>query len=248
MTDTLDGQYHWLRQQSAFTIRDLLNVARADEPYARLEHIYEWYFERTMTAIRVAFGAAVGASAAIYGLVKYDKLDHEKLVTSGLTAAAAVCVAAGVIQRRELAQLHREFAAALRLLSDVRRLPECVRSAPDDPLNDDSLTAPASEWRKGLAMVGAALVAVMVGVAAAVAFVIEFGTPTWGLTVVGFVVVLLGGLHIMVELWPSKPSELISGSTLEEAAGHFRLDDYALVPSVTSCVNRAINERRESWV
>jgi hypothetical protein len=192
----------WLRRvwrpQSAFTMGDLVNVARADEPHARLERIYEWYFSRTMNAIRVASVAAGGAAAAIYGLaVKRPPCTAcEGLLSSGLTAAAIVCVIAGIAQRRELAQLHTELARAHGLLADLSAVSKerLAHIAKASVPSEKSLTD------RGLAAV--ALVSV-----AAIGFAVGWGQkPPNALEALAVLVALLGSLHVLAEVGRHRPA------------------------------------------
>jgi hypothetical protein len=120
MGDLWSWQARLWHAQSAFTIGDLMDVARAEDPDARLEHMYEWYFARTMTAIRVAYGAAAAMAAALYGLALNG--ESERILSYGLTVSVIVCLMAGIVQRRELAQLHRELSSATGLLTELRAL------------------------------------------------------------------------------------------------------------------------------
>lgn len=248
--------------QSAFKKRDLLNVARAVEPHARLERIYEWYFVRTMTAIRVAFGAAVAASAAIYGLVVKNldpkEMQHRATLSRGLAVGAVVCVAAGVVQRRELAQLHREFAAASRLLSDLRLPAEDVSGASDGQRNEDSSGAPTSEWRKRRAIIGVVVAAAsVIGIGVAIEWA---DTPARALTVVAILAPLLVAPHILAEGWSHGPPKLEpvdredtseplndlmgdNAPSLEQVVGYIRLDRYVLDPNVKTKVDLQIKKR-----
>jgi hypothetical protein len=216
------------------TIHDLLNLARMgkdDDPQSVLERIYEWYFSRTMNAIRVAYGAATALAAAIYGLVAkgFDPADRD-LLSCGLAVAAIVCVAAGIFQRRELAQLHREFAAAARLLAELRAMPRRLLRRGEPPVN-----RPGSAWL-GLAWV-AALALLVAGFACGVH---EWGTPTFALAAVIVVTTLLAAAHMVAELRQPKTPSMGTGDTMDDKIGHVRLDAYVLSPAATKMVNRLI--------
>lgn len=238
MTGLTQRPSRWLarlfRPQSAFTIRDLLNLARADEPHTRLQLIYQWYFDRTMNAIRVAYGAAAGTSAAIYGLAvkNPDSMQHEEFLSRGLAVAAVICVGAGLFQRRELAQLHTEFAAASRLLSDSEGLPIEEMYRPRDRPD-----AQLSKW----------LIVFSIAVVVALAIGIWWAeAPPEALTVVALLVAILAAPHIVAELrhrstHPPKDDLLM---TLEERFGDIRLDQYVLDPRVTRAIDRAITDRK----
>ncbi len=194
-----------LQARSSFAFRDLLNLARAVDAHARLDRIYEWYFVRTTTAIRVAYGAAVGAAAAIYGLVlKHDPMapdeqvvPSEEALSRGLTAMAITCVIAGLFQRRELAQLHSEYAAASGLLAELRPASE-PRVAPDRCLGQvpERLTRKSAEsgWRSIVLAF-----AVVIGLIAAGLGVCYADTPERALTALVIVVPVLALAHIFAE-------------------------------------------------
>lgn len=211
--------------RSTFTMRDLLNIACADEPSARLEQVYRWYFERTMTAIRVSTTAAAATCAAIYGLVLKDP-DHFPGPGRGLVVIAAVCVIASIFQRRELAQLHSELAAALRLLSELKDVPAV--KAHDRPRADD-------DARLGWA-------GVVVGLVALVGVVCWAAKPQDALAGIAVVAAILAVLHMLAEFWPRKLPE--GAATLQEV-GDVGLDDYVFEPTMTKRVNDAMRDARK---
>jgi hypothetical protein len=222
-----------LSPQSALTMHDLLNLARmceGQQAHAVLDRLYEWYFSRTTTAIRVAYGAAVGLAVALYDLVsKPDAPDHEWL-NRGLAAVAVVCVVAGIYQRRELAQLHRELAAASRLLSDLRG----VDAAYLRPVHAPPETPPSGKRAAGI-------IIILVVIAAAFAVGIVWAvTPIRALAVVAALTALLALPHVAAEKWSKGQRSTAEPSTLEQAIGHVRLDDYVLDAKARDTVNAAM--------
>lgn len=103
----------FLTAQSALTVRDLVELVQAGSSTAELSRIYDWYFERTMSTIKLAFGAAGASFAALIGVL----FTPDSQVAAVMLALAVVISAfAGVSQLRLLAQFHREFVVSLRLL------------------------------------------------------------------------------------------------------------------------------------
>ena len=107
---------------SAFTFADLIELADAHEamnPGDRLEKIYDWYFERATTTIRLGVGLAAGSFGSLLGAA----LKHQRgLPIYMLLLAGLVGVLIAVVSLRLLAQLHREFAVSVRLLGVLRSL------------------------------------------------------------------------------------------------------------------------------
>jgi hypothetical protein len=104
--------------QSAFTFTTLLTLVRVDDAETHLQHIYDWYFERSMTLMKTCFGAAGGSFATLLGAA-LDNNDGWPVWV--LMAAGVVASALGVIQLRLLAHLPHEFASGLHALSRLRK-------------------------------------------------------------------------------------------------------------------------------
>lgn len=246
------GLRRLLNPQSALTMHDLLNLAcigDAHRAHSVLERIYEWYFSRTTTAIRVSYGAAVGLSVALYNLAMKDnvstRLEH---LGRGLAVAAAVCIVAGVLQRRELAQLHREAAAASRLLSELSALPAKYLRPARKPAGDHSMRPTALSEGSLLAWGTTGVIAIILigGLLAALALgAFHNSTPLLALAVVAVVTILSALPHLVAENWPrsrAEPLSLDDVETLHQAIGHLRLDAYILDPTVTERVEHALRE------
>jgi hypothetical protein len=260
--DLQDWQARLWQPQSAFTVRDLVNVARAEDPDARLERIYEWYFSRTMTAIRVAYGAAVGVAAALYGLVKGQTCNVSEAVLSyGLTVAGAVCLIAGVVQRRELVQLHREFTDALGLLGELRALPSGrLREVAHSSARSVAADAPSSGPRWPLWWWGAMIVvppALLAVTSVPAVTTLPHGcatTPVRALILLAMLVPLIAAPHVLAEVRrprddaepcdgtaSARPSAVVAApaASLEHVLD-LRLDDYVLQHAQREKVRTAI--------
>lgn len=229
------------RASSALTIGDLLDIARARESDARLEKIYEWYFVRTMTTIRVAFGAAGVSFAALFGVV--FRRHEEPTAQVILVGAVMAFVLMGGIQMRLLAQLHREFAVSLRLLAEVSALAEMSTAAP----SSGRPRPPEGQPTRKLA--AAAFVGLVAAVVAPALFLwLAANTASNALAAAAFSAVLILSLVILAEIQPdegpcSKRTCRGSGDVLSQLAaniGRERLDDYVFDEGTQTKVNDAI--------
>jgi hypothetical protein len=111
-----------LYSQSAFTIGDLFDLAEAntsDDPAARLEKVFDWYFDRAMSVIRFGFLLSGGSFGSLIGAALNHQTDWPIYVLLGAGLLGAVVA---VVQMRILAHLHREFVASVRLLAVLRRI------------------------------------------------------------------------------------------------------------------------------
>lgn len=222
---------------SAFTIGDLLDVARSDQPHARLEHIYEWYFKRTMNASRVTFAASGATAVALYSLMtgNSDK-DGHGFVSVALACGVVASALAGFIQLRQLAQLHRELATAHRLLAEMLDLaPRHLR---------DTRGLEYAHKRKTRR---APAVALLLGLAAFVVIApVLAGDPETALILVAttILVALVAVLYFEIT---APESELAGDSvfySLRAVVGDIRLDEYVLHHEATVQVDVAIAARR----
>ena len=58
------------REQSAFTVGDLIWLAAPevkDDPVVHLQTVFNWYFERATTVVRLAFATTGGSFATLFG-------------------------------------------------------------------------------------------------------------------------------------------------------------------------------------
>jgi len=105
-------------------VADVLDLvaAQASDPEERLQAMFEWQFERSMTRVKLQFGvAATFVAAFAAGL-----LDNGRRFDVGqgvvVLAAAGVFTALGMITYARARNLHREFTAALQLLKRTEPL------------------------------------------------------------------------------------------------------------------------------
>jgi hypothetical protein len=108
----------------ALKVADVLDLAAAqsDEAEDRLQKIFEWDFERTMTSVRLLFGAAGSVVVALFAaLFRKDSSLHTWQAVVMLASAGVLGTVAGSILWRTRT-LHREFVAALQLLNATARL------------------------------------------------------------------------------------------------------------------------------
>jgi hypothetical protein len=92
---------------------------QAESSTADLARIYEWYFERSVSTIKLAFGAAGASFAALIGVIFTP---DSQVAAVGLAGAVVIAAIAGVTQLRLLAQFHREYVVSLRLLKRLNDL------------------------------------------------------------------------------------------------------------------------------
>jgi hypothetical protein len=105
-------------------VGDVLDLAAAqsNESESRLQQIFEWEFERTMTTVRLLFGAAGSVVVALLAvLFRNDtSLRTWHIVVILASAATLASLGAGLLWRARTA--HRQFLAALLLLSSAQQL------------------------------------------------------------------------------------------------------------------------------
>lgn len=233
-------------------MNDLIDVAHACDAEARLEKIYEWYFVRTMTTIRMAFGAAGVTFAALYGLVSKDGI--ASWLPWAVVVVIVIFAAMGIGQMRLLAQLHREFATALRLLAQLRARPGMKQ---DHGLG---LTAAAEGCRLRTRIV--IRIAIALSMAGLVLLVITQSDDSQELPLVvaACLVAIMLILHSLAETRrhhgstrPPPVGEDPDFTAFEQAgtgdeqagAGNVRLDHYVLEPEAAYEVNEAMRRHRQ---
>jgi hypothetical protein len=235
------------RAQSACTIGDLMDLASAPDPYPLLEHIYEWYFVRTTTAIRTAYTVAGGLSAALFGLIYKKPPDDlrwgEDVLQWGLAMLIVLSAVSGIYQARLLAQLHRELAVAARLVTKLRDLPGLDVVTP--PKVETGSTA--RKRRREVLQYLAGLV--LSGAIAGLILLIRGGddAPDVVLMLVAGVVAIPLLWHLAVEIWPSQPEGVNARiGSLRDQIGHVRLDVYIDQRGIADDVDFFIAQVRES--
>ena len=105
--------------QSAFRFATLLTLVEVEDGEAQLQHIYDWYFERSMSTMRACFAAAGASFATLLGAALDDKGGWPVWL---LLAAGILASALGVVQLRLLAHLPHELASGLQALSRIRSI------------------------------------------------------------------------------------------------------------------------------
>jgi hypothetical protein len=112
---------------SGIWLGDLLPLSDPvlNDSEVRLERVYQWCFERTMTLTRIALAAA---GAAVLALVSaFIEGNHPTLFEIvSLSVAAVLFTAIGIVSIIRVAHLHAEYAHNLRLLMKVRLLHEAA--------------------------------------------------------------------------------------------------------------------------
>lgn len=108
----------------ALQVADVLDLAAAESSDAedRLQKVFEWDFERTMTSARLLFAAAGSVIAVMLAaLLRVDSVLTAWHVFV-FTASSAVLAISGMVILWRIRKLHREFLAALQLLNSAKRL------------------------------------------------------------------------------------------------------------------------------
>jgi len=108
----------------ALQVGDVLDLAAAqsDEAEDRLEKLFEWDFERTMTTVRLLFAAAGSLLVALFAaLFREDAVINTwQVVAIGGSSGVLTFVGAALLRRTRTA--HREYIAALQLLNAAEAL------------------------------------------------------------------------------------------------------------------------------
>ena len=143
---------------SAFCMRDLISLARADAAPSDLGRVYDWYSARTTKAIATSYAVAVLAGSA---LLKYaNDPGQDWAAVAALVLVIVTAAFTGLFQLGELAQLPRELVEATRLLVRFKELKSAgvVLGSPTPPTDPPAWQ---SWWRWLLGLV--CLCAGMVG-------------------------------------------------------------------------------------
>lgn len=110
-------------------MRDLLDLATSEVQEApdHLQKAYDWYFERRMTEVRLAFGAAGSLVIAFLAALFREGAQIEvwQLVVAAVAVASLLVL--GLWRLRQLRSIHREYLAALQLYSSLVRLGPVLR-------------------------------------------------------------------------------------------------------------------------
>lgn len=111
------------------TVKDLLDLvdSEAPNPADRIERMYGWHFERSMTAVRLTLGLAATLLVAMLVALVQNKSGTPDVLIGGGFAAAAATATYGVYRFWELRRIHREYVASLRLLGEINPLGAFLR-------------------------------------------------------------------------------------------------------------------------
>lgn len=111
------------------TVRQLLELSTADVPDApdHLKQAFEWHFERSMTSVRLLFGAAGSFLVALIAaaLKEHIQVAWWQLVIIG--AAALIFAVVGSLRFRSTRGVYRQYFAALQLLHELQDLAPLLR-------------------------------------------------------------------------------------------------------------------------
>jgi len=91
-----------------------------DDADVHLQKAYDWHFERTMTAIRLVFGAAGAVVLALVTAVLKQGSDPTGGQIAALIASAGLFAGIGLLLSVRLRNLHREYVATLSYLERQR--------------------------------------------------------------------------------------------------------------------------------
>jgi hypothetical protein len=108
----------------SFRVADVLDLAEAQSDTAEdhLRKVFEWEFERTMTSVRLLFGASGSIVVALLAALLREKSDLSTAQIVAILASAAVLGGVGSLILWRARTLHRDFLAALQLHSVVKDL------------------------------------------------------------------------------------------------------------------------------
>jgi hypothetical protein len=105
-------------------VADVLDLAAAQSSDAeeRLQKLFEWDFERTMTSVRLLFAVAGSLLIALLAALIHDDAKLEIWHIATIVGSAGLLAAVAWSMLRRTRELHREFLAALGLLNSAQRL------------------------------------------------------------------------------------------------------------------------------
>jgi predicted lysophospholipase L1 biosynthesis ABC-type transport system permease subunit len=108
----------------ALQVADVLDLAAIDSEDAedRLQKVFEWDFERTMTSIRLVFGAAGSVVVALLAALFRPDSELKTWHIVAILGFAGVLAIVGVSMLWRMRTNHRRFVAALQLLSTANHL------------------------------------------------------------------------------------------------------------------------------
>jgi len=225
-----------LHSQSAFAMSDVMCLAVPKARPAELASIYEWYAARTTSAIRTSYAAATAAVVALLAYVDDGRPQWWPIAAFALVIALAVVVCA--FQQAELAQLPRERAVAMHLLTIFERCATVTPPLIKAPIPQPDGPQPSSTAKR-VVMSVVALVAITCLTVLVVAALSDedLRLVDVGVVLAALVVVVLAS-RLASEFRPSSlPSD---AEDCLAAIGGVRLDDYVSDPAITERVNKCL--------
>jgi hypothetical protein len=105
-------------------VADVLDLAAAQSSDAeeRLQTLFEWDLERTMTSVRMLFVVAGALLIALLAALIRDDTNLETWHIATIVGSAGLLAGVAWSTLRRTRHLHREFLAALQLLNSAQRL------------------------------------------------------------------------------------------------------------------------------
>lgn len=113
----------------SLTVSDVLDLAAvsSDDSEERLQKVFEWDFERSMTSIRLVFGAAGSVVVALLAALFRPENELRTWHIVAILGLAGTLAAIGVLMLWRMRTNHRRFVAALQLLSTAQDLGPLLR-------------------------------------------------------------------------------------------------------------------------
>lgn len=111
------------------SVRQLLDLTTADVPDAsdHLKQAFEWHFERSMTAVKLLFGASASLVIALIAAALKEQVEVAwwQLVIIG--ASALILAGVGAWRFQITRGVYRQYFAALQLLKELEDLAPLLR-------------------------------------------------------------------------------------------------------------------------
>jgi hypothetical protein len=113
----------------ALRVADVLDLAAVDSDAAedRLQKLFEWDFERTMTSVRLVFGAAGSVVVALLAALFRPDSSLKTWHIATILGFAGVLALVGIGMLWRMRTNHRQFVAALQLLTAAADLGPLLR-------------------------------------------------------------------------------------------------------------------------
>jgi hypothetical protein len=111
------------------TVRQLLDLTTAQVPDAasHLKQAFEWHFERSMTAVRLLFGAAGSLLIALIAAALKEGVEVEWWQLAIISTSIVVATVIGIWRFQVTRKVYRQYFAALQLLRELEDLAPLLR-------------------------------------------------------------------------------------------------------------------------